>query len=272
MRGIERRRRSNPGDLSWIVPLHAQVDARRRDLRRSLQDLCLTIAAIPAPLLIASVAWVTAIENRVPHAKGKDEGFHPTSLELQAAAAVFVFVTAVYAVRTYYARIRERRADERAANPFEQARAAQKALAELSEFKSAVADADRALTRLQQFRRDNSISAYRPVRLPRSTFADDDRLAGNYQGHQRRFIDACKTTLGHVATMRELLPLAAAHKPDAFNDEVMKALVHAESLGRILKDRKIPLEDAEELVALTSAAVFPVTRDQPNDPQDLSDS
>jgi len=71
--------------------------------------------------------------------------------------------------------------------------------------------------------------------------------------------------------MRELAPLAAANKPDIFNDEVLNALVHAESLRRILKDREIPLEDAEELVALTSAAVFPVTKDQPHDPKDVSD-
>jgi hypothetical protein len=272
MRGIEWRRRSTPDDLSWVTPLHAQVAARRRDLRRNLEDLCLTIAAIPAPLLIAGVAWVTTIENRIPHTKGRPQGFRLTSLELQGAAALFVFVTAVYAVRTYYARIRERRADERAANPVEQARAAKNALAELSEFKSAVADMDRALTRLQEFRRDNLISAHRPIWLPRSTFGGDDRLTYNYQGHQRRFIDSCRTTLEHVAVMQKLAPLAAAHNPDVFNDDVMKALVDAEPLSRILKDRDILLEDAEELVALTSAAVFPITRDQPNDPKDVSGS
>jgi hypothetical protein len=272
MRGIEWRRRSTPDDLSWVTPLHAQVAARRRDLRRNLEDLCLTIAAIPAPLLIAGVAWVTTIENRIPHTKGRPQGFRLTSLELQDAAALFVFVTAVYAVRTYYARIRERRADERAANPVEQARAAKNALAELSEFKSAVADMDRALTRLQEFRRDNLISAHRPIWLPRSTFGGDDRLTYNYQGHQRRFIDSCRTTLEHVAVMQKLAPLAAAHNPDVFNDDVMKALVDAEPLSRILKDRDILLEDAEELVALTSAAVFPITRDQPNDPKDVSGS
>lgn len=230
------------------------------------------IAAIPAPLLILSAAWATKIENALPAKKGRQLGFHFTSLEFQAGIAMLAFVTAVYAVRTYYARIRERRADEKAKNPLERATAAQKALAELSAFRSAVADTDRALTRLQEFRRDNQISARRPVRLPRKAFADDVHLAVNYRGLRRRFIGACNTTLGHVATIRELVPLAAAHEPDAFNDEVTNALMRAESLRRIVKDRKMPLEDAEELLALISAATFPVPKDQSHDPKDPSDS
>jgi hypothetical protein len=270
MRGVERRGRSDAGDLPSDVSVHAQVDPGRRDRWCRLRDLSLLIAAIPTPLLMVGVAWPTTTENLLPAGKGRHQGFHFTPLEFQAAVAVFAFVTAVYAVRTYYARLRERRADERATNQFEQARAAQKAMAELSEFRSAVADTDRALTRLQGFRRENQISAHRPLRLSRSAF-DDGRLADNYQQLQRTFISACKATLGHVATMRELLPLAAVHKPDAFNDDVMNALVQAESLRRILKDRKIPLEDVEELVALTSAAVFPVTK-EPQDPIDPSSS
>jgi hypothetical protein len=228
------------------------------------------IAAIPTPLLMAGAAWATTTENKLPAGKGKSPGFHFTALEFQAAVAVFAFITAVYAVRTYYARIRERRADERATNQFEQARAAQEALAELSAFKSAVADLDRALAQVQEFRRENQISAHRPVRLPRSAFGGNGRLAGNCKRLQSRLITACKTALGHVATIQELVPLAAVHKPDSFNDEVMNALVQAESLRRVLKDKKIPLEDVEELVAMTSTAVFPVTKDQPQEPRDPS--
>lgn len=92
-----------------------------------------------------------------------------------------------------------------------------------------------------------------------------------YQRLLRRFTDAGAATLEHVAAPQGLVPLAAAHRPDAFN-AVMEALVRAESsLHRILQDRQIPLEDAEELIALISTTAFTVTREHPHDPKDIPD-
>jgi hypothetical protein len=272
MRGVERRGRSNAGNLSAGVSGHAEAGPGRRGRRRCLRDLSLMIAAVPTPLLMMGAVWTTTNESLLSAGKAKRQGFHFTPLEVQAAVAVFALVTAVYAVRTYYTRLGERRADERATNQLEQARAAQKALVELSEFRSDAVDTNRALTRLRGFRQDNQIAAHRPLRLPRSVFADDDRIANIYQQLQRTFIRACKATLGHIDTMRELGTLAAAHKPDAFSDEVMNAFVQAESLRRIMTDRKIPLEDVENIVAQTIAAIFPAKKDQPQDPIDPSGS
>jgi hypothetical protein len=272
MHGIERREHSNRSHLSSSVPVSAQMDSGRPGPQYGLRVLYLVIAAIPAPLLILSATWAMTIESALPASKGKHSGFHFTPLELQAATVMLAFVMAVYAVRTFYAHIRERRADDKAKNPLDHTEAAQNALAELSAFRSAVADTDRALTRLQEFRRDNQISPGRPVRLPRKAFAENSHLADNYQGLQHRLIGACGTTLGHVANIWELAPLAVTHAPDAFNDEVMNALVRAESLRRIMEDSDIPLEDAEKLVALISAATFPLLKDQPHDPNDSSGS
>lgn len=136
MRGSSGRRRSEPSDLSVAMSLRARA-ARGCAIVDGASEICVSRSP-PYRRCFSSrePLGLRPSRTRPSLARRRREGLHLTPLELEAAAAVFTFVAAVYAVRTYYARIREWRSDEASVNPFEQARAAKAALAELSAFQS----------------------------------------------------------------------------------------------------------------------------------------
>lgn len=279
MHGIKRRREVQAGGLPRTISLRPRSDFPKRSGPRGAQALCLLLVAILAPLPIGGFAWAATIEAAAPRRQGGHKAFHLTSLEVISASAMIALVAAaigligvVYAIRTYNANHRERAAKEKSASPLEQARAAKAASAELSAFRSAVADADWALRQLQQLRSDNKIPIYRELRLANDALAPDNYLAATYQRLLRRLMDICSTMLERVVTLDELIPLAAVHQPLVFTTDVMNLLANAESaLQRILSDKKMPLEQAEGLIAQISTATFQVTGERPSDPQDLSD-
>jgi hypothetical protein len=242
---------------------------RRRRFRPDRGESLLTIGPVGVPLLVA-LASAAASSTSEPAKEESGNGFQLTTVHVATAAALLACVTTVYAVRTYYARRNERKADEKSTNQFELAKAYRAASAELDAYQSAIADTDSALERLQSIRRGNNISERRELRLQRGAFAGDERMLDTYQRLLKRFLSVVDASHGHVRALRELVPLAAAHRPNIITTELLDHLVAADvSIQRILRDKQILLEDVEASVAEMMKSAFTTPEPRRGNPEDL---
>jgi hypothetical protein len=208
------------------------------------------------PFLITLSAVAQSSDSPVSAVK-HSKSFRLTTLEVASVTAVLVLVATVYAVRTYYSRARERQEDDRAQDPFERAKSAQAATAELASYRDSVADADRALQRIEEFRRARSIAASRKIALSKDVFAGDKLQYESYGQLQRSLDSACSSILNGLDHLKLLLPLAAAHDPNTFSSDLLNALVVVDqAIRRLVRDKGMPLEEAERIVRQASNVTF----------------